>query len=472
MRFRIVILSFILLVVSRADSQPAPTAPSINMPISPAKEPVPALRWKLLPELRDTTPGNAVVLYYRAFTPEWWGAHRRDQKTNEALSKETSMPLAELRELVEREPSALGWVRESAMLREVERAARRQYCDWDLTSRVREDGIGLLIPDIQHFRGFAQMLAFRCRYELAIADFDKAARTLQTGLSMGRHVSEGPTLIQSLVGTAITAVMLNQVEEWTRTPNSPNLYWALTNLPQPMIDMRKPLQGERMMIDNLLPGFREALAKRSAAPLSRVDQSKLQNQMALLRDGSNYVAFNLIFVMKKYPGAKEFLVSQGWSPEQVDKLPALQAVMLHEVASYDRVYDEVLKWAALPFPLAATGMQRADALVKAEAMSHGSPGMSLAAMLLPATSKIIEAANRVDRRIAALRCVEAIRLYAAEHNQLPKSLADIMEVPIPNDPTTGSPFPYTSDGTAAVLTAPRQPASTSNTFTYAITLRK
>jgi hypothetical protein len=468
------LLSFVVLLifVSRPLAQPAPGVPSINLRITPAKEPVPALRWKLLPELRDTTPGNAAMLYYRAFSPEWWSQYRRDPQTAEAMNKAMTMPLAELRDFAKREP--IYWVRDSAMLREVDRAARRQYCDWNLTERVRDDGLGLQIPDIQSFRGFAQMLAVRARLELADGEFDKAAATIQTGLSLGRHVSEGPTLIQSLVGIAIAAVALNQVEEWIRTPDSPNLYWALTNLPQPMIDMRKPLQGERMNIDNLLPGFREALATRSAVPLHSIEQSNLQNKLALLRHGPVLSAFTLFHVMKMYPAAKEYLFSQGWTAEQVADLPTFQAVMLHEVANYDRVYDEVLKWSALPYPLAAAGMKKSDALVAVQAAAHGSPGMSLAAILLPATGNVIGAANRIDRKIAALRCVEAIRLYAAKHGRLPASLADITEVPIPNDPTTGAAFQYSSDGTAAVLTAPpaQPPASTANTFSFAITIRK
>ena len=55
--------------------------------------------------------------------------------------------------------------------------------------------------------------------------------------------------------------MLEQVEEWISTPNSPNLYWPLTNLPQPFIELRKAYEGERLIIDNLLPGYRDALAQ-------------------------------------------------------------------------------------------------------------------------------------------------------------------------------------------------------------------
>ena len=64
------------------------------------------------------------------------------------------------------------------LMKELDRAARRQYCDWDLVSRAREDGLGMLIPDIQSFRMFAPMLAVRARIALADGNFDEAQRSL------------------------------------------------------------------------------------------------------------------------------------------------------------------------------------------------------------------------------------------------------------------------------------------------------
>src|SRR5262249_44728583 len=62
------------------------------------------------------------------------------------------------------------------------------------------------------------------------------------------------------------------------------------------------------------------------------------------------------------------------------------------------------------------------------------------------------AAARVDRRLAALRCVEAIRLYAAKHDgKLPATLADIKDLPVPNDPLTGKSLEYAIDGNKATL---------------------
>jgi hypothetical protein len=50
-----------------------------------------------------------------------------------------------------------------------------------------------------------------------------------------------------------------------------------------------------------------------------------------------------------------------------------------------------------------------------------------------------------------LRCVEAVRIYAAEHDgKLPARLDDV-RLPLPVDPATGKPFTYKLDGKTAHL---------------------
>jgi hypothetical protein len=448
--------------------------PIRKLSITPAREPEPSMRWRLLPEVRDTTPGNAVVLYYRAFSPEWLSFYRRDAKTPEALNAAMTMPISDLKTLAADPSGPIGWIENAPLLKELDRAARRQYCDWDLVTRAREEGIGMLLPDIQSFRMFAPMLAVRARLELADGDFNKAERSLQTGIAFGRHLGDSPTLIQSLVAAAVTTVMLDQVEQWVRTPNSPNLYWALTNLPQPFVDLRKAYESERMLIDNLLPGFREALAKRSAEPLTPSAIAALQVKLVQLPD-QNLSLVATFFVMKKYAQAKEYLQTHGWSAENVEALPAVQAVLLAEVATYDRLYDEMIKWVGVPYPLAHAGLDKADHILRREIVSSGSPSFSLAGLLIPATIKVMETSNRLDRRIAALRAVEAIRIFAAIHGRLPTSLSEITEVPVPVNPATGAAFAYVSDGATATLSVAAEstrPQAAWNSFQYEITIRK
>src|SRR5262249_32537762 len=158
-------------------------------------------KYRLLPELRDTKPGNAAQLYYRAFSPDWSGV-LRDNKLSTKLYEVANAPYKDVPR------NEVGFVDNWSMLKEVDRAARLQYGNWDLTERLREEGIGMLLPDVQSMRQFATLLKVRAKLALLDGHHDKAAYTLQTGLKMGRDVADGPLLVQSLVGTAVCSVML------------------------------------------------------------------------------------------------------------------------------------------------------------------------------------------------------------------------------------------------------------------------
>ena len=75
----------------------------------------------------------------------------------------------------------------------------------------------------------------------------------------------------------------------------------------------------------------------------------------------------------------------------------------------------------------------------------------LFADLLPHIIKLRRTQGRLEQQIALLRHVEALRLYAAEHDgKLPARLSDI-SVPLPVDPVTGKPFAYAAERNTAHL---------------------
>ena len=79
-------------------------------------------------------------------------------------------------------------------------------------------------------------------------------------------------------------------------------------------------------------------------------------------------------------------------------------------------------------------------------------------LLLPAAEKVHRAQWRLEQRLALLRHVEALRLYAAAHDgALPAKLSDI-PVPLPDDPFTGKPFRYEVTGQTAHLRGSPPPA--------------
>ena len=84
----------------------------------------------------------------------------------------------------------------------------------------------------------------------------------------------------------------------------------------------------------------------------------------------------------------------------------------------------------------------------------------LYSLLLPAMNSARVAEVRLDRQMAALQCVEAIRLYAGTHDgALPESLEAMVDSPAPVDPVTGEPFSYEVEGKTARLSAPLIPGA-------------
>jgi hypothetical protein len=94
-------------------------------------------------------------------------------------------------------------------------------------------------------------------------------------------------------------------------------------------------------------------------------------------------------------------------------------------------------------------------LIAAQQRLHDAPiseGHTLARLFLPNLPKVFSAEVRIERNLAALRVIEALRTYAAAHDgKLPEKLSDVTEAPIPHDPGTGRPFEYHREGNTATL---------------------
>jgi hypothetical protein len=426
----------------------APDAP-IKLTLRPAAAPTPALKYLLLPELADMRPGNAALHYQRAQSFEWWGYIRRQPYYSE-IEDWLDRPLKEVGDKIY-------FVRNFGPLKEVDIGARRESCDWEMTERVRKEGLGMLLPDVQGFREYGLLLGMRCRLEIVDEDYSKAIYTLQTGFALGRHVSDSPILISSLVGNATCSIMLRRVEELIQAAGAPNLYWALTDLPRPLIDLRKALQGEKLVLEAEFTDLKNL----ETEPLSPQAQKRILKRLEFVRavTGSDSRSARdskfgfLPLALKAYPPAKRALIAQGRKAEDVAAMPVLQVILIDALQQYRRLRDDVFKWANVPYPQARAGWKRADEEVRAVVKEH--PGAAVFLAFVPAIQRVHEAMLRLDRRVAALRCIEALRLHAAAHDgKLPAKLSDITAVPVPDDPVTGKSFVYQVNGDRATLRDP------------------
>ncbi len=136
------------------------------------------------------------------------------------------------------------------------------------------------------------------------------------------------------------------------------------------------------------------------------------------------------------------LVEHGLPEERLTRFPADQVILLDEKRELEVRFDDVMKTMNFPF----WQVEALAAQIKVEEAA-GTVRRCPAAGFTPRPP----AQGAIDQRIALLRHVEALRLYAAEHDgTLPAKLSDV-PVPLPVDPFTGKPFRYEVTGNTAHL---------------------
>lgn len=452
----------------RAQPPPPTPPPPVSLTVDPADEPRPALRYTLVHDVLDQVPGNAAIAYARTTRLLHQNANWKEdsQQVEEWLALPIEdLPLAEVTRLL------AGY---SHALDELRRATRYERCDWEIP--IRTDGINALMPHLSETRSIARLLLLDLRRCLREGRVEDAIDRLRTGLTLASHMGNGPILIEGLVGIAITQMMLDQVVEIVRQPDAPNLYWALTDLPPTSLSLWRATRWERSFLYVHAPLLRHPDQPVTAADLQRalIDLHQLgggdipqgwlpkQDQAAFMITAAGWAL---------YPIARQHLAGQGFSPDQLDRLPAPEVLLRYVAGGYAFHRDELFKWFALPYPEAREGLARAEAAFEA-AMAANQPDTILPRMLLPALTRAAVRFADTDRQFALLRCIEAIRLHAARHGQLPASLEAIQAVPVPRDPMTGEPFLYRLENHTAFLEpAPLEEVSPRRHKVYAITLR-
>jgi len=432
----------------KSDPKPPP-AEVVQLTVHPAGPARAALEHRLLPSYLEKTYGNAAPLYTKACLLRSSG-DKASIDLSELLRKpDEQLSLEQLRETLRHF---------EGVLRQLELASRRTHCDWGLPIWEADNPYEILLPELQDARDLARLIALKARLQIAEGRFDDAVHSLQIGFALGRNVADQPTLVGGLVGMAIASVMAAQVEALLQLPDAPNLYWSLTALPTPLVDLADALEMESAAMYLVFPLFDqvkttdytpaqwealfdedEVLAK--FASLLSVDQEDLPTKKKELRDRFD----------EAHPLAKRELAARGYSQGEVDRMPASQAVVLHTLLRYDELRDAMFKWFHVPYWQARASVARAQKEIEEAGKLEAIP---LASVLLPAVANCQLAMTRTDRQVAALRTIEAIRLHAASHDgKLPESLDQITEVPVPVNPFTGQPFVYRLDGDTAVLEA-------------------
>jgi len=468
----------IVMLAPAVSAQDKPKPPWIidrSLTVAPQSAPTPSLKYWLLPPSWELKEGSAVPIYLRLVHEQSDASRKKwvDLPTPLNALPIDKVPLDEARKILRDY---------RYMLRQLELGARRKTVDWSYTLD-EGDVIGILLPDTQNMRSYAPLQLLQIRVAIAEGDYDQAVYHLQTSFGFTRHVADAPFLINSLVGIALGSQFASAVADLVERPGAPNLYWALTTLPRPFIDLRggrdleyRVFQLQFADLDDL---DRERSPEEWEAILRKVRTwvrgASMEGKPPKVPDWFPKAYFPEVPAAQSpdLPAARKYVAGlKHLSEEQTAKLPPAQVLLLYFRGKYDEFRDGVFESMYLPYLQA--GPRFEAAMVKIREGPVTSEGQAAARLFLPALNRVLSAQTRLERNLAALRIIEALRLYAAAHDgKLPAKLREVTEVPLPDDPGTGKPFGYQLDADTATITSevPGDPVP-NNGIRYRITIRK
>ena len=309
----IICLAILFFSVAPITAQPKKRKARITqLTLHPAKAPEPQDKYSLLPKPEELNNADAVPLYEKALQslPNNLDMDQIDKWRKIPTDK---LPRRQVKSILQQCDSTLQFLEEASMCKK---------CDWPY---VEEHELDNLVQKLRKYRILPLLLDLQVSLQIADKQYDEAIKSIQTCIAMSQNFGKSPNLIQGMVGVGFGQFICRQLEQFVQQSDGPNLYWALRELPHPLVDLT-----EQAMVDS--PDMRE----------------------------------------------------------------------------------------------------RAHLFM-----------------------------SRLDRHVAALQCIEALRLYAAIHNGIfPNRLSNITAVPVPDNPVKQKPFIFRRTGTNVFLEAPAPEGST------------
>ncbi len=451
----------------------------IKMTVTPATEPKPAFKHRFVAEDIDLKSGNSAPYYYRAMldlpdrmqdAKKIYDYTAADIDNWYAGSEDTvpldKLPKDKLREFVN---TGIG----GAIEDQIVEATHRRQCDFELgfTEIRGPELISVLLEEFQRSRELNRMLGLRTRLEVAERRYDDAVRTIRMNYRLAHDFGSVPFLVSGLIGIAEAGITNATVLELMASPDSPNLYWALTELPDPLIAMRDAVRFELDFGPRMFPFIHRAeQTDRSPDEWNRLFTKSLVDlewaggsepviaQGVPMGDKTMAGVASTGIALLGYTHAKEQLIAQGMDRKRVEQMAVGQVLAIYTERNYQRFGDDFEKTWYMPFWESRERSEQVEAALGSSRLTSGAADreiIPLVSLLLPAIQAARSAQARIDRDFAALRIIEALRMYAADNDgNLPSKLDDIKQVPIPLNPATGKPFVYRLDGETAVLDLP------------------
>lgn len=446
---------------TRPSSAPAtqPTPPEVlKFELTPVAPPEPAMKYQLLfDDLDDRRPGNAAILYLETSILLGDGTPDEAHKAMEAYEAGDLKTFDRLADSVNNR---------AALFQQLDLAARRDECDWQ--PPIREMGVNALLPHLNRLYALATVLRVRALRQAGQGKAEDALATLRLGYELSDKMGREPVLVSGMVSLGVARGMNEALAAVMSRPESPNLYWALTDFPARRPMLRRSFDGGRLgFTTSTIPLLARAKAGEALtaeqwwATLDAVIATNSVDHPGTRPDPIRDAGPEITRTAREYYGRANHVPAE--QAAKVDPAILLGAFYFHQ---YVIAYDEMYKLRTLPYPamLALSGEYTAK-VAKWQNEQPTNPFM----YSLPDVHRSFRQFARLDRQLAALRAVESLRSYAAANGgALPKRLEDVTQTPVPENPATGRPFEYRVENDTATLSD----SQTAERLTYTVKIRK
>lgn len=434
-----------------------------TMTIAPAAEPKPAFKYRLIVPQHKTIPGNAVTHYLRSFgegsLSRPWDALADDfgyETVDSWYDLET--PVGDIPiEGLKNASSAF----DSYVNNYIRRATKCRDADWGLAVEDLKpiEFFSFMAPSLQQTRQIARVLMLRNRLAIIERRYEDSIEHIGMIYQLGDNVNEFGTAVACLVAASQVGMANDCMVELISSPNSPNMYWALAELPRPVLNIRRALRCESSVSQRLFPELDDIetgeyseeewnrrltsaidTAKEFQARLSSAYDNEPPRQM---QSQSMAMAAGLI----GYSSAKQRLLESGLEAKRVNEMCVSQVLLIDFKRDLDYFSHECEKAVHTPTKDLDGFEDRIDELL---ASSLTRPGAFFVSQLSNPVAAIRQVGSSLQVGVDSLMVIEAIRHHVATHGTLPESLEDL-ELPVRKNAFTGKPFGYRLENGKAVL---------------------
>lgn len=452
------------------------TVQTREMTLHPQGEPRPALKHQFITDEFNLIDENAAIYYLKAMgfleqngarqklAEIWAAAAKTAEEKGDAVGEVApyvwqnmapkDLPIEEVKQYLQ-------WTSFQPPL--LAEAAKRRRFTLDRNFRNADDPIAYLLPEIQQMRELARNQRLRCRIAIAEGRIEDAIKILGQQFAMARHLGNDEVLISNLVGVVVAQIACEDLLHLLELPDAPNLYWAIAQLPRPLVGLQNGMSLERNLLFQQVKPFGEVDERPRPAGYWQdfVDRAypaleglaSLVGHVPSLDDKELERARFVLMIAAAYPNARRFLIEEcGMTEAMIESLPRTQTVMLATRRFYEHARDDSFKLGFVDFYHAQSHPQLFDveASLKKSAARAGWIAEP-SEMLLPAIAGIRSAQQRSNQMLCLAQVIEAMRMHAAQHaGQLPMQL-DALPVPAPFDSVSGKSFEYTAQGDRALL---------------------